>query len=70
MTETHKAVPPAGPGKVRMPRFFPRVQPEAIGLALFLNAGDPSLEHLEDLVIFLDNAGVDCLELAVPFQLN
>ena len=50
-----------------MPRFFPRVQPEAIGLALFLNAGDPSLEHLEDLVIFLDNAGVDCLELAVPF---
>ncbi|MFB6507020.1 MULTISPECIES: tryptophan synthase subunit alpha [unclassified Streptomyces] len=37
------------------------------GLALFLNAGDPPLDVLEDLVPMLDEEGVDCLELAVPF---
>jgi tryptophan synthase alpha chain len=38
------------------------------GLALFLNAGDPPLPVLADLVRLLDEAGVDCLELAVPFR--
>ncbi|MEV4318165.1 tryptophan synthase subunit alpha [Actinocrispum sp. NPDC049592] len=37
------------------------------GLALFLNAGDPPLEHLADVVRALDEQRVDCLELAVPF---
>ncbi|MER5889417.1 tryptophan synthase subunit alpha [Streptomyces sp. NPDC001941] len=37
------------------------------GLAFFLNAGDPPPEVLEDLVLMLDEEGVDCLELAVPF---
>ncbi|MFI9642511.1 tryptophan synthase subunit alpha [Micromonospora sp. NPDC051925] len=37
------------------------------GLALFLNAGDPPLEVLADLIPALDDVGVDCLELAVPF---
>jgi tryptophan synthase alpha chain len=37
------------------------------GLALFLNAGDPPLDVLADLVRMLDESGVDCLELAVPF---
>jgi tryptophan synthase alpha chain len=37
------------------------------GLALFLNAGDPPLDVLTDLVLMLDEIGVDCLELAVPF---
>jgi tryptophan synthase alpha chain len=37
------------------------------GLALFLNAGDPPLDVLADLVSMLDESGVDCLELAVPF---
>jgi tryptophan synthase alpha chain len=37
------------------------------GLALFLNAGDPPLAVASDLVRMLDEAGVDCLELAVPF---
>ena len=37
------------------------------GLALFLNAGDPSFEALEELVLMLDERRVDCLELAVPF---
>jgi len=38
-----------------------------IGLALFLNAGDPPLEILEPLLLALDAARVDCLELAIPF---
>ncbi|MEV8631397.1 tryptophan synthase subunit alpha [Streptosporangium sp. NPDC051023] len=37
------------------------------GLAVFLNAGDPPLDVLADLVAMLDESGVDCLELAVPF---
>lgn len=37
------------------------------GLAIFLNAGDPPLDVLSDIVLMLDEAGVECLELAVPF---
>jgi tryptophan synthase alpha chain len=37
------------------------------GLALFLNAGDPSFEVLRQLVMALDECRIDCLELAVPF---
>ncbi|MBF4463175.1 MULTISPECIES: tryptophan synthase subunit alpha [unclassified Rathayibacter] len=37
------------------------------GLALFLNAGDPADDELVELAIAMDEAGVDCLELAVPF---
>ncbi|MGQ0776805.1 MAG: tryptophan synthase subunit alpha [Pseudonocardiales bacterium] len=37
------------------------------GLALFFNAGDPPLPVLAELVRMLDEDGVDCLELAVPF---
>lgn len=37
------------------------------GLVLFLNAGDPSFDLLRHLVLLLDDHGVDCLELAVPF---
>ncbi|MGW0737587.1 tryptophan synthase subunit alpha [Streptomyces sp. NPDC002851] len=44
--------------------FFTRRKP---GLALFLNAGDPPLDALPDLVAMLDESDVDCLELAVPF---
>ncbi|MGW6746474.1 tryptophan synthase subunit alpha [Streptomyces sp. NPDC055025] len=51
-----------------MAEFFPRTVPgEGPGLALFLNAGDPPLDVLADLVLMLDEEGVDCLELAVPF---
>lgn len=51
-----------------MAEFFPgRRESDGYGLALFLNAGDPPLPVLEDLVLMLDERGVDCLELAVPF---
>ncbi|WP_436498890.1 tryptophan synthase subunit alpha [Actinokineospora sp. HUAS TT18] len=47
--------------------FFPGRGPADIGLALFLNAGDPPLSVLPDLLQMLDESEVDCLELAVPF---
>ncbi|MFJ6759297.1 tryptophan synthase subunit alpha [Streptomyces sp. NPDC091273] len=49
------------------PFFTGRAPGGPPGLALFLNAGDPPLPVLHDLVLMLDQEGVDCLELAVPF---
>ncbi|WP_416873909.1 tryptophan synthase subunit alpha [Kitasatospora sp. SC0581] len=43
--------------------LFPR---DDLGLALFLNAGDPA-GRLTDLALMLDDQRVDVLELAVPF---
>lgn len=50
-----------------MSGFFARRAPGRPGLALFLNAGDPPLPVLADLMRMLDDCRVDCLELAVPF---
>lgn len=50
-----------------MSLFFATRRTGDIGLAMFLNAGDPPLDVLEDLVFLLDTCRVDCLELAVPF---
>ena len=47
--------------------FFADRQPGRPGLALFLNAGDPPLDTFRELVALLDEARVDCLELAIPF---
>ncbi len=47
--------------------FFSQRRPGQPGLALFLNAGDPPLDVLGDVVRMLDELRVDCLELAVPF---
>ncbi len=47
--------------------FFAQPRPGRPGLALFLNAGDPPLPVLAEIVAMLDECGVDCLELAVPF---
>lgn len=49
-----------------MAEFFTR-RTGGPGLAVFLTAGDPPLEQLADVVVMLDELGVDCLELAVPF---
>ena len=48
-------------------RFFAERPPGRPGLAVFLNAGDPPLDVLRELVQLLDACRVDCLELAVPF---
>jgi tryptophan synthase alpha chain len=47
--------------------IFPAASGRRPGLALFLNAGDPSFAVLRELVLMLDEREVDCLELAVPF---
>lgn len=50
-----------------MSDFFAGRRSGELGLAVFLNAGDPPFGVLEDLVLLLDACRVDCLELAVPF---
>ncbi|MEW1893007.1 tryptophan synthase subunit alpha [Streptomyces sp. NPDC048567] len=50
-----------------MADFFTGRGPGRPGLTLFLNAGDPPLDELAEVVHMLDEEGVDCLELAVPF---
>jgi tryptophan synthase alpha chain len=47
--------------------FFPARWAPSGGLVLFLNAGDPPLDQLKDLVFLFEEVGLDCLELAVPF---
>nr|WP_042188854.1 tryptophan synthase subunit alpha [Kibdelosporangium sp. MJ126-NF4]CEL18496.1 Tryptophan synthase alpha chain [Kibdelosporangium sp. MJ126-NF4]CTQ97980.1 Tryptophan synthase alpha chain (EC 4.2.1.20) [Kibdelosporangium sp. MJ126-NF4] len=49
------------------PDFFASQPHNRTGLAVFLNAGDPPLELMPDLLTMLDESGVDVLELAVPF---
>jgi tryptophan synthase alpha chain len=56
-----------GETRARASRFFAERRPGRPGLALFLNAGDPPLDTFRDLVLMLDQARVDCLELAIPF---
>ncbi|QLQ36635.1 tryptophan synthase subunit alpha [Micromonospora robiginosa] len=50
-----------------MADFFAGRRGAAPGLAVFLTAGDPPVDRLAELVELLDERGVDCLELAVPF---
>ncbi len=37
-------------------------------LICFLTAGDPSLEKTQEIILALAAAGVDCLEIGVPFS--
>ncbi|MGI8800984.1 MAG: tryptophan synthase subunit alpha [Solirubrobacteraceae bacterium] len=50
-----------------MAAFFAEPRPDRPGLAVFLNAGDPPLAVLREVILLLDKCRVDCLELAVPF---
>jgi tryptophan synthase alpha chain len=50
-----------------MAEFFDQMPPGSPGIGVFLNAGDPQLPELVDVVTMLDERRVDCLELAVPF---
>src|SRR6201995_3084067 len=47
--------------------FFDNRAPGRPGLALFLNCGDPPLDVFKELVVGLDEAKVDCRDLAIPF---
>jgi tryptophan synthase alpha chain len=37
-------------------------------LVIYITAGDPSLEQTREIALGLDAAGVDCLEIGVPFS--
>ncbi|WP_017615298.1 tryptophan synthase subunit alpha [Nocardiopsis salina] len=50
-----------------MADFFTPGSSHEPALVLFLNSGDPPLDELEETVLMLDEEGVGCLELAVPF---
>jgi tryptophan synthase alpha chain len=41
---------------------------QAKGLVVYFTAGDPSLEATGELLVALDRAGVDVIELGVPFS--
>ena len=49
-------------------RFRDLRERQAKGLIVYLTAGDPSLEATGDLLLALDHAGVDVIELGVPFS--
>jgi tryptophan synthase alpha chain len=38
------------------------------GVIVYLTAGDPSLEHTKEIILGLDAAGADILEIGVPFS--
>jgi tryptophan synthase alpha chain len=38
------------------------------GVIVYLTAGDPSLNHTREIILGLDAAGVDVLEIGVPFS--
>ena len=57
---------PAGSGRAAPAGFF-AARGDRPGLAVFLNAGDPPLPVLPDVLRMLDEERVDALELAVPF---
>ncbi|MEU4584503.1 tryptophan synthase subunit alpha [Kitasatospora aureofaciens] len=61
------AMPVTAPRPDARPGFFAGRSPGRAGLAVFANAGDPPLAALPEFTAMLDENGVDCLELAVPF---
>jgi tryptophan synthase alpha chain len=49
-------------------RFRELREQQAKGLVVYLTAGDPTLEATGELLTALDRAGVDVIELGVPFS--
>ena len=49
-------------------RFRALRERQAKGLVVYLTAGDPSLEATGELLTALEHAGVDVIELGVPFS--
>ena len=49
-------------------RFRELRERQAKGLVVYFTAGDPSLDATGDLLAALDRAGVDVIELGVPFS--
>lgn len=61
--------PDSSPTPNRLDATFERLKAEnKKALIAYLMAGDPSLAHTEQLVLALDLAGADVIELGVPFS--
>jgi tryptophan synthase alpha chain len=60
-------MPTTSPTRIET-RFRELRERQAKGLVVYLTAGDPSLEATGDLLAALDRAGVDVIELGVPFS--
>jgi tryptophan synthase alpha chain len=55
--------------KTRVTQRFEQLRKEGKkGFIAYLSAGDPSLEDTVDIVLRLDEAGVDLIELGLPFS--
>lgn len=64
-------MPPAAPPDVnhRLDACFARLRAAGQrGFMAYIAAGDPDLAHTAELVLALDRAGVDVVELGVPFS--
>ena len=60
---------PPSPAETRLDRTFRRLKTEGRkALITYLMAGDPSLAETEQLVLELEKAGADVIELGVPFS--
>jgi tryptophan synthase alpha chain len=59
----------SSPGQSRLDRTFQRLKTKGEkALITYLMAGDPSLAETEQLVLALEQAGADIVELGVPFS--
>ena len=59
----------SSPGESRLDRTFRRLKTEGRkALITYLMAGDPTLAETEQLVLELEKAGADVIELGVPFS--
>lgn len=61
------AMPTASTSRIEA-RFRQLRERDAKGLIVYLTAGDPSLEATGEILAALDRAGVDVIELGVPFS--
>jgi tryptophan synthase alpha chain len=59
---------PSPPANRISARFIDLRAKHATGLVVYLTAGDPTLDATGELLVALDRAGVDVIELGVPFS--
>ena len=69
MTDHFSRIAHSSPGQSRLDRTFQRLRTRGEkALITYLMAGDPSLAETEQLVLALEQAGADIVELGVPFS--
>ena len=69
ITDHSSRIAHSSPGQSRLDRTFQRLKTNGEkALITYLMAGDPSLAETEQLVLALEQAGADIVELGVPFS--